>query len=67
MGILRWPMDCLQEWPVTRKMFPFDAVIMWIIWPHDLYKYMYKYETIVNNIIGMTSDVLMSSLNVYSN
>ena len=37
MGILRWPMDCPQEGPVTRKMFPFDAVIMWIIWPHDLY------------------------------
>ena len=26
--IHRWPMNSPQEWPVTRKMFPFDDVIM---------------------------------------
>ena len=27
-GIYRWPMNSPQKWPVTRKMFPFDDVIM---------------------------------------
>ena len=28
MGIRRWPMNSLHKEPVTRKMFPFDGVIM---------------------------------------
>ena len=27
-GIHRWPMGSPHKWPVTRKMFPFDDVIM---------------------------------------
>ena len=27
-GSHQWPVDCLHKWPVTRKMFPFDDVIM---------------------------------------
>ena len=27
-GIHRWPMNSPHKWPVTRKMFPFDDVIM---------------------------------------
>ena len=27
-GIHRWPVNILHKWPVTRKMFPFDDVIM---------------------------------------
>ena len=27
-GIHRWPVNSPHEWPVTRKMFPFDDVIM---------------------------------------
>ena len=27
-GIERWPVNSPQKWPVTRKMFPFDDVIM---------------------------------------
>ena len=30
-GIHRWPVDYLHSGPVTRKMFPFDDVIMIII------------------------------------
>ena len=26
--IHRWPVNSLHKWPVTRKMFPFDDVIM---------------------------------------
>ena len=28
LGIHRWPVNSPQKWPVTRKMFPFDDVIM---------------------------------------
>ena len=28
-GIHRGPVNSLHKWPVTRKMFPFDDVIMW--------------------------------------
>ena len=27
-GIHRWPVEAPHKWPVTRKMFPFDDVIM---------------------------------------
>ena len=27
-GIHRWPVNSVQKWPVTRKMFPFDDVVM---------------------------------------
>ena len=27
-GIHRWPVNCPHKWLVTRKMFPFDDVIM---------------------------------------
>ena len=28
-GINRWPVNSLHKWPVTRKTFPFDDVIMY--------------------------------------
>ena len=28
-GIHRRPLNSLHKWPVTRKMFPFDDVMMW--------------------------------------
>ena len=38
-GIHRWPVNSPHKWPVTRKMFPFDDVIMLIlgIYSNDLY------------------------------
>ena len=36
-GIHRGPMNSPHKWPVTRKMFPFDDVIMVEVWwHHDL-------------------------------
>ena len=32
-GIHRWPVDSPYKRPVTRKMFPFDDVIMWTAYP----------------------------------
>ena len=31
-GIRRWPVNSLHRWPVTRKMFPFDDVVMIGCW-----------------------------------
>ena len=31
-GIHRGPVNSPHKWPVTRKMFPFDDVIMFIYW-----------------------------------
>ena len=33
-GIHRWPVNCPQMGPVTRKMFPFDDVIMITMYLH---------------------------------
>ena len=42
-GIQRWPMNSPHKWPVTRKMFPFDdVIILWLTkypmiwWCHDI-------------------------------
>ena len=32
-GIHRWPMDYPKKWPVMRKVFPCQEVIMWIASP----------------------------------
>ena len=34
-GSHRWPVNSPRKRPVTRKMFPFDDVIMWRMWPHQ--------------------------------
>ena len=31
LGIHRWPVNSPHKWPVTRKMFPFDDVIMYFL------------------------------------
>ena len=42
-GIHRWPMNSPHKWPVTRKIFPFDDVIMYTKllhcpkWRNDIY------------------------------
>ena len=35
-GIHRGPVNSLHKWPVTRKMFPFDDVIMWRVGSWDV-------------------------------
>ena len=37
-GIHRWPVNSPHKWPVTRKMFPFDDVIVkWIFFNENLW------------------------------
>ena len=42
-GIHQWPVNSLHKWPVTRKMFPFDDVMMWAnvngLWCEKYYNY----------------------------
>ena len=33
-GIHRGPVNSPHKWPVTRKMFPFDDVIMFDVWQY---------------------------------
>ena len=37
-GIHRWPVNSPHKWPVTRKIFPFDDVIMYVA-PSDARSY----------------------------
>ena len=37
-GINRWPMDFPHKWPVTRKMLPFDGIIM-ICWCNFIWSF----------------------------
>ena len=34
-GIHQWPVNSPHKWPVTWKMFPFDDVIMWLLFQHQ--------------------------------
>ena len=43
--IHRWPVNSARKWPVTRKMFPIDDVIMQQ--KHPELQFSYKYETAV--------------------
>ena len=46
LGIHRWPVNSPHKWPVTRKRFPFDDVIMRAWW-NSWYNYS---KTLYNNI-----------------
>ena len=50
-GIQRWPVNSPQKWPVTRKMLPFDDVIM-----HECVWFMN--EAIENRVITAPDDGL---------
>ena len=32
-GIHRWPVNSMHKGPITRKIFPFDDIIMWMMPP----------------------------------
>ena len=54
-GIHRWAVNSPHEWPVTRKMFPFDDVIMlsWLV---------ISTESAVNSAIHFTKCTLVSPI-----
>ena len=49
-GIHRWPVNSPHKWPVTRKIFPFDDVIMW---SNDYSVYCHKYFSICTNELSL--------------
>ena len=51
-GIHRWPVNSPHKWPVTRKMFPFDDVIM--IWAYDDFQPIVAFGT---NFTGWPSKI----------
>ena len=59
-GIHRWPVNSPHKWPVTRKMFPFDDVIMQMDNSQSgIYRNLnYTHD---NKIIRMISDVSIFS------
>ena len=53
-GIHRWPVNSLHKGPVTRKMFPFDDVIMYTLNPGQF--------LVASSAIGSNSGVVNRSL-----
>ena len=57
-GIHPWPVNSPHKWPVTRKMIPFDDVIMY--WLSGMYFYMNKQLRVMMQLIvlrhGMISN-----------
>ena len=56
-GIHRWPVDSPHKGPVTRKMFPFDDVIMWIVMVTTSYGH--DTITIVITLLLVITDVFI--------
>ena len=49
-GIHRWPVNSPHIWPVTRKMFSFDDVIMNTLWLVIILRYVRVYNVLVVQI-----------------
>ena len=59
-GIHRWPMNSLHKWPVTRKMFPFDDVLMII---DEFPRYINNRNCCFHSIYSIHSIHLLSTWN----
>ena len=46
-GIHRWPVNSPHKWPVTRKKFPFDDVIMSLSWTVRFMVYVLKWRVVI--------------------
>ena len=59
-GIHRGPVNSPHKWPVTRKMFPFDDVIMWTLrnklqWYFNRNSYIFAFENVVCEMAAILS------------
>ena len=52
-GIHRWPVNSPHKGPVTRKMFPFDDVILY--WTWKCHHFMKKIVTAEPEVVNMTT------------
>ena len=72
-GIHRWPVNSPHQWPVTRKMFPFDDVIMWIdalivltrITTRQATARMYAEDNMTAYLIGYSQSILWIKMVVW--
>ena len=63
-GIHRWPVNSPHKWPVTRKIFPFDDVIMtWFDTSWNSMQYSYWSRT---SITGERWDIYLEDFAEYS-
>ena len=53
-GIHRGPVNSPHKWPVTRKRFPFDDVIMPVLW---VYSYIYMHDAKLKTSTKVTNTV----------
>ena len=69
-GIYRWPVNSPYKGPVTRKMFPFDDVIMstlWLLIPWQLQQQWYHSRGVNGSVSSMWSDISYVVLSVLQN
>ena len=67
-GIHRWPVNSPHKWPVTRKMFPFNDVIISIVhlscqYDYNFYWYCYKFNFC---LLSVNLRLSLSSLSQFS-
>ena len=70
-GIHRWPVNSPHKWPVTRKMFPFDDVIVAQSygWPRDgnmgalVWVWWYKQTSRVRDVCAPDMSICQEGLN----
>ena len=55
----RWPVNSLHKWPVTRKMIPFDDVIMY--WLSGMHFYMNKQLKVVMQLMVLTHSMISNN------
>ena len=56
-GKHRWPVDAPHKGPVTRKMFPFDDVIIWSIIKLEIATHFLFHPVLINNftVVGFSN------------
>ena len=66
-GIHRWPVNSPHHWPETRKMFPFDDVIMNAVWSVSITP-LYQHQSLlpinINHLFQCNSCLSHKSINM---
>ena len=64
-GIHLWPVNSPHKWPITRKMFPFDDCVMYVvndlvlIWHHNAY---WNHAGLCRSLSGACLNIKMERL-----
>ena len=63
-GIHRWPVNSLHKGPETRKMFPFDDIIIKSVF-QKIGSYHLLYKHIFNHLVRLTASLTWTSSKIY--